>query len=288
MGADRGQEGGLRGQEDAWEEQKQEPGEQREQGRVVRQQEKVSIQGEEEDAIKGGEEVKDEEQVVAEEDRQEVPWESAKEDVTEEGVTEKGVSEKGVSEKDVAEEGVAKKAVVKKGGELGADLDDLDDLDVSTRRLSGEVAQLRRQVATEARRTPWLKVAHQRQYEVLQWIRGSLIIDLSKALEATFGSRVDVPADITACITAGEKVIAMRERHLRMADMFSWLAVEKFSSDPLCANESEEKRWRKAKKEAEGELARKKTVGTSWRTRGYGGQGVYGSGGGVFRPGGQG
>ena len=87
------------------------------------------------------------------------------------------------------------------------------------------------------------------------------MVDLSKALEATFGSGVDVPADITACITAGEKVIAVRERDLRMADSASWLAVEKFSSDPLCANESEEKRWRKAQKEAKEEVARKKAWG---------------------------
>ena len=113
-----------------------------------------------------------------------------------------------------------------------------EELDVSTRRLSGEVAQLRRQVAVEARRTPWLKIAHQHQYEVLQRVRASLITDLSKAQESAFGSGVDVPADITACSRAGEKVIAVRERDLRMADVSSWLAIEKFSSDPLCANES--------------------------------------------------
>ena len=96
-------------------------------------------------------------------------------------------------------------------------------------------------------------------------MRGSLITDLSKALESSFGSGADVPVDIAACISAGEKMIATRERDLRMADVAGWRAVEKFTSDPLCANKSEEKRWRKAKKEAEEELAREKVRGPAWR-----------------------
>ena len=88
-------------------------------------------------------------------------------------------------------------------------------------------------------------------------------------------------------------MIATRERDLRMADVAGWCAVEKFTSDPLCANESEEKRWRKAKKEAEEELAREKVRGPAWRdarsyARGYAGQGVYGSGAGSYRAGGHG
>ena len=59
---------------------------------------------------------------------------------------------------------------------------------MSTRRLSGEVTSLRRQVALEARRKPWVKAAHQNQHEVLQKVRSSLITDISKALESAFGS----------------------------------------------------------------------------------------------------
>ena len=58
------------------------------------------------------------------------------------------------------------------------------ETDVSTRRLAGEVAQLRRQVAAESGRTPWSKPGHQGQYEVLQNIRGVFVIDLAKALES--------------------------------------------------------------------------------------------------------
>ena len=79
---------------------------------------------------------------------------------------------------------------------------------MSTRRLAGEVAQLRRQVASETVRTAWSKPGHQRQYEVLQRIRGVFIVDLAKALEAVFGSGADVPLDISAVVAAGEKLIA--------------------------------------------------------------------------------
>ena len=94
-------------------------------------------------------------------------------------------------------------------------------------------------MAAEAGRKPWVKAAHEQQHGVLQQIRGSLIVDLSKALEVHFGSGADVPADISACVAAGEKVIMAREHDLRMADVAGWLAVEKFSLDPLCASESE-------------------------------------------------
>ena len=143
--------------------------------------------------------------------------------------------------------------------------------------MAGEVAQLRRHVAAEAGRTPWSKPGHQRQHEVLQKIRGVFVVNLAKALEATFGSRADIPLDILAVVAADEKSIATREPDPRMADSASWLAVEKFSSDPLCANESKEKRWRKAKKEADDETMKKKEAVAAWWRRGnvLGGQGVY-------------
>ena len=137
--------------------------------------------------------------------------------------------------------------------------------DLSTRRLAGEVAQLRRQVAAEAVRPSWAKEGNKRQYDVLQKIKGVFSLDLAKALEVTFGSGADVPSDISAVVAAGEKLIAARERDLRMADAASWLAVEKFTSDPLCANESEEKRWRKAKKEAEEMMEKRRVAASGWR-----------------------
>ena len=164
------------------------------------------------------------------------------------------------------------------------------ELDVSTRRLAGEVAQLRRQVASETGRMSWSKLGHQCQYEVLQRIRGVFIMDLAKVLEVVFGSGADGPLGISAVIAAGEKLIAARERDIRMAENAGWLAVEKFSSDPLCANESEEKRWRKANKEAEEETVKKEEAVAAWRSRAaLGGQGVFGAGGGGgFRAGGHG
>ena len=87
------------------------------------------------------------------------------------------------------------------------------DSDASTRRLAGEVAQLRRQVALESVRTPWSKAGHQRQYEVLQKLRGTFVTDLSKVLEKVFGSAEDIPVDIKTVCSAGEKLVADREKH---------------------------------------------------------------------------
>ena len=82
--------------------------------------------------------------------------------------------------------------------------------DLSTRRLAGEVAQLRRQVAAEAVRPSWAKEGNKRQYDVLQKIKGVFSLDLAKALEVTFGSGADVPSDISAVVTAELRMRAKR------------------------------------------------------------------------------
>ena len=147
-----------------------------------------------------------------------------------------------------------------------------EDSDASTRCLAGEVAQLRRQVALESVRTPWSKAGHQRQYKILQKLRGTYVTDLTKVLERVFGSTEDIPVDINTVCAAGEKLVADREKHLRMADNSSWLAVDKYITDPLTENESDEKRWKKAKKEAEDEMEKKRLA----RDKLPGGRGQYG------------
>ena len=76
------------------------------------------------------------------------------------------------------------------------------------------MAQLRRQVALESVRTPWSKTGHQRQYELLQRLRGSWCTDLNRVLEVVFGSAADIPANIKTVCTAGERLISDREKHL--------------------------------------------------------------------------
>ena len=153
-------------------------------------------------------------------------------------------------------------------------------------------------------------MANQKQQEVLKNVKSSLVTDITLALDTHFGSRVDVPADLLAILSAGEKVLEDRERELRMADVAGWRAVDKFVADPLCDGETMEKKWRKAKKEAKEEEAAERTkVGGKWGSRytprsrvgqgvyssgagglgagGHGGGG-YGGGGGGYRPAGQG
>ena len=165
---------------------------------------------------------------------------------------------------------------------------------MSTRRLSGEIAVLKRQVELqEKQRKPWMKMAHQKQHEVLKKVKSTLVTDLALALDTHFGSRADVPADLLAILSAGEKVLEDRERELRMADVAGWRAVDKFVADPLCDRETMGKKWRKAKKEAKEEEAAERTkVGGKWGSRytprSRVGQGVYSSGAGGLGAGGHG
>ena len=128
---------------------------------------------------------------------------------------------------------------------------------------------------------------------MLKKVKSSLVTDLALALDTHFGSRVDVPADLLAILSAGEKVLEDRERELRMADVAGWRAVDKFVADPLCDGETMEKKWRKAKKEAKEEEAAERTkVGGKWGSRytprSRVGQGVYSSGAGGLGAGGHG
>ena len=125
---------------------------------------------------------------------------------------------------------------------------------------------------------------------MLKKVKSSLVTDLALALDTHFGSRADVPADIVACLSVGEKVLEDRERELCMADVAGWRTVDNFVADPLCDGETMEKKWRKAKKEAKEEEAAERTKaagkwGGRYTPRSYVGQGVYTSGAGGPRAG---
>ena len=106
-------------------------------------------------------------------------------------------------------------------------------------------------------------MAHQKQHKVLKKVKSSLVTDITLALDTHFGSREDVPADLLAILSSGEKVLEDRERELSMADVAGWRAV-----DSLCDGETMEKKWRKMKKEAKEEEAAERTkVGGKWGSR---------------------
>ena len=50
----------------------------------------------------------------------------------------------------------------------------------------------------------------------------------------------------------------MRIKILRLANKASWMAVENYVTDPLCENDEDDRKWKKAVKEAKEELKNKR------------------------------
>ena len=84
--------------------------------------------------------------------------------------------------------------------------------------------------------------------------------DLSDSLQKSFEDMgLVVPPSIKTVLEQGIKKLKERNRDLLRADDAGWHAVEQFHRDPLCDNETEEKRWKRAKKEAKEKMEKKAT-----------------------------
>lgn len=81
--------------------------------------------------------------------------------------------------------------------------------------------------------------------EVLQ-VHEDLAEALDKAFEDVDGA---VPPSVKTILDKGTRLLESRNKDLLRADDAGWGAVEAFHRDPLCATESEEKRWKRAKEE---------------------------------------
>ena len=119
----------------------------------------------------------------------------------------------------------------------------------------------------------WLKETNRKQHEYNMGVRGILVEDLAVELAKHFVDG-EIPVSVKAVIEKGEKAIDERTVDLRRADKVSWRAVELMKQDPLCNNESEDKRWRRACKEDEEERKKKRETGAAARGRGRGGRGA--------------
>ena len=126
--------------------------------------------------------------------------------------------------------------------------------------LRHEIAKLRRKVeaAEVSTSKKFVRTSHQKQGEVIEKFKDVWQYELAEVMETHFGSKDKIPPSIAAVVSKGELLFAERFKHLRMADKASWSAVEKFQSDLLCGSEVEDKKWRKAKKEADAEADRNK------------------------------
>ena len=58
---------------------------------------------------------------------------------------------------------------------------------------------------------------------------------------------------------------------LRMADKASWLAVDKYVTDPLCLDDEDDRKWKRAVREAkeEADSKRKGSFGNRGQTNGH-------------------
>ena len=92
----------------------------------------------------------------------------------------------------------------------------------------------------------FVRTSHQKQGEVIEKFKDVWQYELAEVMEGHFGSKDAIPPTIVKVISKGESLFAERLKHLRMANKASWLAVEKFQSDPLCESEAEAKMWKKA------------------------------------------
>ena len=115
----------------------------------------------------------------------------------------------------------------------------------------------------------WLKETNRKQYEYNMGVQGVLVEDLAVELGKHFVDG-EIPVSVKAVIEKGEKLIDERTVDLRRADKVSWRAVELMKQDPLCNNECEDKKWRRACKEEEEERKKKREAGAAARGRGRG------------------
>lgn len=103
-----------------------------------------------------------------------------------------------------------------------------------------------------------MQVGNSKQYdfntEVIQ-----VYDELAEALEKKFKDMdLACPPPIKSILEKGIEKLKSRNKDLLRADDAGWSAVEHFHRDPLCEDETEEKRWKRAKAEAKEKSKEKK------------------------------
>ena len=82
-------------------------------------------------------------------------------------------------------------------------------------------------------RKKWNSRANEKQFMHNVEIKQILVEDVRSRLEEHFGAKDSVPGRVEETIALGEKKLEERIKMLRMADKVSWLAVDKYVTDPL-------------------------------------------------------
>ena len=95
-------------------------------------------------------------------------------------------------------------------------------------------------------------------------------------LDEYFGGKKNIPAKMEAVVRQGEEKIDERLQMLKMMDKVSWLAVDEYVADPLCKDEEDDKRWKKAVREAKEDAQSRRRGGySSYSRRGQGSRDGY-------------
>ena len=101
----------------------------------------------------------------------------------------------------------------------------------------------------------WSSQANEKQYLHQCELRSIVVEDFHAVLEHYFGSKgKEVPASIEEVVKRGERKIDERIKCLRLVDKASWLAVDHYVRDPLCSTEEDDRKWKRAVKEAKEEV----------------------------------
>ena len=101
----------------------------------------------------------------------------------------------------------------------------------------------------------WNSAANEKQYLHQVELKSIVIDDFRNVLERYFGARgKEVPTSIEEVIKKGESKIEERIKCLRLADKVSWLAVDHYVRDPLCSLEEDDRKCKRAVKEAKEEV----------------------------------
>ena len=109
----------------------------------------------------------------------------------------------------------------------------------------------------------WNSASNEKQFIHQAELKSIVIDDFRMELERHFGARGrEVPASIEEVIKRGEEKIEERIKCLKLADKSSWLAVDHYVRDPLCQTDEDDRRWKRAIREAKEEMeSRKKNPG---------------------------
>ena len=145
---------------------------------------------------------------------------------------------------------------------------------VRSRQKEEELAAMRRQMERMSSKITqlesgkrWKHKGNEKQFQFAVEVRGIIVDDLRVALEDWFGKNGgSIPSSIEDVVRKGEEKLDERIKMLKLADKGGWEAVDAYVTEPVCDDDEDDKKWKRAVRQVkeDAESKRKKTV---WRGR---------------------